>query len=184
MKHRDPERGEPDLDHMLRALAQDDAQARAPTHLREAVLAAWDAQHASPVTRPAPWHRRWRGQMAAAAAAAVLAVAWLVAHFAPGRVPVDPSGRATDAVDSRSYFAPTGDAALSTLVGEPALDSESLQIVRLRMPRGALRAFGVALLDPDAASDVEVDVLVGDDGFPRSIQRVRPMPVAAQERRP
>jgi hypothetical protein len=199
MNHRDPERGEPDLDDMLRALAQDDAQAKAPAHLHDAVLAAWDAEHAATEVRAgiwaglkagpyddraaAPWLARWRGQMAAAAAA-VIAVSWLVAHFTAGRAPLDASRREGATGDGRVYFAPTGDAAMSALVGEPALDTESLQIVRVRMPRGALRAFGVALLDPDATSDVEVDVLVGDDGFPRSIQRVRPMPDAAQERRP
>lgn len=50
---------------------------------------------------------------------------------------------------------------------------EPLQMVRLRLPRGALQAFGLALLEPDAGGMVDVDVLVGEDGLPRDIRKVR-----------
>lgn len=55
----------------------------------------------------------------------------------------------------------------------PAQDSEPLQLVRLRLPREALQALGLALLEPDASGVVDVDVLIGEDGLPRDIRRVR-----------
>jgi hypothetical protein len=68
-----------------------------------------------------------------------------------------------------------GSAALVALTGEPALAAEPLQLVRLRVPRTSLRAFGVALIDPDASGLVDVDLIVGSDGLPRDIRRVRPV---------
>jgi hypothetical protein len=64
---------------------------------------------------------------------------------------------------------------LVALTGEPALAAEPLQLVRLRVPRTSLRAFGVALIDPDASGLVDVDLIVGSDGLPRDIRRVRPV---------
>jgi hypothetical protein len=68
-----------------------------------------------------------------------------------------------------------GSAAVVALTGEPALAAEPLQLVRLRVPRTSLRAFGVALIDPDASGLVDVDLIVGSDGLPRDIRRVRPV---------
>lgn len=50
---------------------------------------------------------------------------------------------------------------------------EPLQMVRLRLPREALQALGLALLEPDACGVVDLDVLVGEDGLPRDIRQVR-----------
>jgi hypothetical protein len=55
----------------------------------------------------------------------------------------------------------------------PALRGEPLQLVRLRLPREALQGLGVALLEPEAGGMVDVDVLVGEDGLPRDIRRIR-----------
>ena len=68
-----------------------------------------------------------------------------------------------------------GSAPLVALTGEPALGAEPLQLVRVRVPRTSLRAFGVALIDPDASGLVDVDLVVGSDGLPRDIRRVRPV---------
>lgn len=59
------------------------------------------------------------------------------------------------------------------LTADPAFETESLQIVRLRVPRVSLEVFGVALLEPEASVLVDVDVVVGDDGLPRDIRRIR-----------
>ena len=50
---------------------------------------------------------------------------------------------------------------------------ESLQLVRLRIPREALQALGVPLFEPEARGLVDVDVLIGEDGLPRDVRRVR-----------
>jgi hypothetical protein len=55
----------------------------------------------------------------------------------------------------------------------PMRAHEPLQMVRLRLPREALQALGLALLEPDAGGMVDVDVLVGEDGLPRDIRKVR-----------
>lgn len=55
----------------------------------------------------------------------------------------------------------------------PMRAHEPLQMVRLRLPREALQALGLALLEPDARGLVDVDVLVGEDGLPRDIRKVR-----------
>jgi len=68
-----------------------------------------------------------------------------------------------------------GSAAPVALTGEPAFADESLQLVRVRVPRTSLRAFGVALIDPDASGLVDVELVVGSDGLPRDIRRVRPV---------
>jgi len=55
----------------------------------------------------------------------------------------------------------------------PAFDTEPLQLVRLRVPREALQELGVPLLEPDATGMVDLDMLVGEDGLPRDIRRIR-----------
>lgn len=62
-----------------------------------------------------------------------------------------------------------------TLAADQAFEAEVLHIVRVRVPREALQAFGVSLLEPEAAGLVDVDVLVGDDGLARDIRRIRPV---------
>lgn len=59
------------------------------------------------------------------------------------------------------------------LAADPVFASETLQLVRVRLPRSALRSFGVGLIDPDAGGFVELDVLLGGDGLPRSLHAVR-----------
>lgn len=54
----------------------------------------------------------------------------------------------------------------------PVHDTEPLQLVRLRIPRQALRALGLVLLEPDAPGLVDVDVLIGEDGLPRDIRKI------------
>jgi hypothetical protein len=133
-------------------------------------MAMWDAPRAPTRPTTARWVSRvWLGRAAAVAAAAVLAVAWIVAR---GNI-----GAGGAAVSHTTL--PISAATTGLMVGPP-LESESLQIVRVRMPRGALRAFGIALLDPEATAEVEVDVVVGEDGFPRSIRRVQPVSAGHQ----
>lgn len=55
----------------------------------------------------------------------------------------------------------------------PATPAETLQLVRLRVPSEALLALGLAPLEPDASGLVDIDMLVGDDGLPKNIRRVR-----------
>jgi hypothetical protein len=64
-------------------------------------------------------------------------------------------------------------APLLTLAIDGVSDAESLQLVRVRMPRAALGTLGLALYDPEATGMVDVDIVVGDDGLPRDIRDIR-----------
>jgi hypothetical protein len=59
-----------------------------------------------------------------------------------------------------------------TLAVDPALETETLQLVRVRMPRRALAAVGFVVGGPDAEGFVEVDFVVGEDGLSRDVRRV------------
>jgi len=54
------------------------------------------------------------------------------------------------------------------LVGEPILDGEQVRLVRMRMPAATLHALGVRSTAP-ATGDVDVDVVVGEDGVARGL---------------
>ena len=69
--------------------------------------------------------------------------------------------------------------AILRFTADPLHETESLQLVRVRVPRSALSALGVALVEPDLPGLVDVDVVVGDDGLPRDIRRIRPVLAAA-----
>jgi hypothetical protein len=69
----------------------------------------------------------------------------------------------------QSAVATTPAAASATmfLVGDPILEGEPLRVVRMRVPAAALETLGVRSTSGDA--DVDVDVIVGEDGVARAI---------------
>lgn len=120
----------------------------------------WDA----PAPAPAPLEARAMG--AAAYPPPVAAQ--------PGRLGVRPPRRDTGAELADAYVQHVElPAALMLFDAGPLQLREPLQMVRLRLPREALQALGLALLEPDAGGVVDVDVLVGEDGLPRDIRQVR-----------
>jgi hypothetical protein len=133
-----------------------------PGHVDDAVMAAWDDAHAAAAPRVRHW---WQGPFVPVAAAAVVLIACAVVWLAMGRE--EPAGRTEP---------------ILTLSADPLFATESLHIVRVRMPRGALRALGVALVEPEANGLVDVDVVVGDDGLPREIRRVTAVMEGMEER--
>ena len=143
------------------AFAAADGALRTPPDVDRAVMAAWDEAQATAVPLR-PW---WRGPFAAVAAAAVVlitaSVVWLAIRGDEPAADPEP---------------------ILTLSADPLFDTESLHIVRVRMPRGALRALGVALVEPEASGLVDVDVVVGDDGLPREIRRVTAVLEGMEER--
>jgi len=121
---------------------------------------AWDA----PALAPAPLEAR-----ALEAAAYPPPVA-----SQPGRLVVRPARR-DSAVELGGAYVQHVElpAALMLFDAGPLQLREPLQMVRLRLPREALQALGLVLLEPDAGGVVDVDVLVGEDGLPRDIRQVR-----------
>jgi hypothetical protein len=143
------------------AFLREDAEITAPRRLERKVMEAVRSEYAqrNGVRRIA----RRRLLSALAIAAAVL----LVLSAALRRSPSAPS----EARDDTPMAMP----ALMTLAADPVRETESLQLVRIRVPRTELRALGIALIEPDASGLVDVDVLVADDGLPRDIRRIQPV---------
>jgi hypothetical protein len=63
--------------------------------------------------------------------------------------------------------------ALVTLAVDPVQDTEQLALVHIRVTQDALMALGIATNEPGASGLVDVEVLVGGDGLPRDIRRMR-----------
>jgi hypothetical protein len=143
---------DPHLTSALDSLRQIEGHIEAPLHVEAAVLAAFDQAHAQRMVSPA---RHWWRRVAAVAAAVTLSVG--LAQL----------GRALQqAVRMPTTAADNSDTLL--LVGEPILQGEPVRVVRMRLPASTLMGLGVR-----AASDVaqvDVDVIVGEDGIARAIR--------------
>jgi hypothetical protein len=158
-----------------RQFAREDATMMAPPDLEPRVLAAFEAsQHPQRRSRR-PSQRRLVWAIGAVAGTLFLAFA-LRSHRATTVPPNSASGAAVSATrparDLRHSSQPMPAAALLTLTADPALETETLELVRVRMPRLALQAVGVVVGGPNAEGFVEVDVVVGEDGLPRDVRRV------------
>ena len=113
-------------------------------------MSAWDATH------PAATHVRLSvaSRIASLAAAAALAVGL---------------GVLGEHLRTEQLIVPSLAAEASSsviLVGEPLLEGEQIRLVRMRMPASALHALGVI----STAADVDVDVIVGEDGVARALR--------------
>ncbi|HLG54429.1 MAG TPA: hypothetical protein VI485_03800 [Vicinamibacterales bacterium] len=140
------------------AFARQDAQTRAPVRIAGAVMQAWDAASRKPSRARA---RLWPFAIAAGVAAAALVTVVAL------RDTVRPRPSAPLATAARTI------APVAILSADAPFDTEPLQIVRIRIPGSALPALGVSIVEPEAAGLVDVDLLVGEDGLPREIRRVR-----------
>ena len=142
-----------DLAALLGALREAESGDTAPARVEAALMRAWDASHA-PRSSPARLPRV--SQFASLAAGAVLATGLTLLG---GHLRSATSVRPSPAADA----SPT-----VILIGEPILDGEHVRLVRMRIPAAALHALGVR---STAASldDVDVDVVVGEDGVARGL---------------
>jgi hypothetical protein len=147
---------DPHLASALEELRAADGHVAAPPHVEAAVLAAWDRAHPSPAVAGAqqPMSFVWWQRVAAVAAAAAMAIG--LAQL----------GRALQHTARPSAVA--DDSGTLLLVGEPILQGEPMRVVRMRIPASTLIGLGVR-----AGSDVaqvDVDVIVGEDGVARAIR--------------
>jgi len=189
MKGTGVENDDRDFAEAWRAFEEEDAAVSVPASVEAAVMAAWHARGSNETGRR---HRSRRVEHAAVAAGILIALGG-TAVFQRGRPPRDasPSPRSVAAaipadalppapsVVAQSPVVPTPIGEATTQTPEPTrehkasiVDSEPLQLVRVRMPREALAAFGVSLVEPEATSLVDVELLVADDGMPRRIRNV------------
>ncbi len=143
---------DPHLTSALDSLRQIEGHIEAPPHVEAAVLAAFDQAHAQRMVSPA---RHWRQRVAAVAAAVTLAVG--LAQL----------GRALQqAVRMPTTAAGNSDTLL--LVGEPILQGEPVRVVRMRIPASTLWDWASA--QATDVAQVDVDVIVGEDGVARAIR--------------
>jgi hypothetical protein len=141
-----------DIGAWLDALRHAESDDAAPAHVEAAVMHAWDAAH------PAAAHVRAfsvASRLGSLAAAAVLAIGLgvLGGHLRSAQLAVP-----SLAADASSPV---------ILVGERLRDGEEIRLVRMRMPASTLHALGVTSI---AARDVDVDVIVGEDGVARALR--------------
>jgi hypothetical protein len=164
------------LGEAWRQFAQEDAVMSAPPELERRVFTAWEALHDPQHRSDGPSQRRPFWALGAVAAALLLAFV-LRSHRAttvPSAPASDPAVSVTrDVRDVQRWpqSMPAPDAVL-TLAADPVPETETLQLVRVRMPRLALQAVGVVVSGPNAEGFVEMDVVVGEDGLPRDVRRV------------
>jgi hypothetical protein len=122
----------------------------------KALLAAFDAHWAQPRPRPA----RWSLGTAAALAAAIIALNWLVVSNTPQ----------IDRVADETAFDMTGFVPWPGAEAWPRFESGSL--VRVDLPVSALVALGLPL-PSSTDSTVQADIVVGQDGFARAVRVVQ-----------
>ena len=145
-----------DNDHLaalLAALRDEESGDMAPPRVEAALMRAWDASHA----RHRPPARLSRVSQFASLAAGAVAAAGLTLlgeHL-----------RSTTAIRP-SVAAETSPAVI--LIGEPILDGEPVRLVRMRIPAATLHALGVRSTAP-SSDDVDVDVVIGEDGVARGL---------------
>ena len=201
-----------DIDRMLHALADAEARVQTPERVEDAVMAAWDATHASHHVSIGSRTRAARVWMPIAAGLLLIAALGIYAVTAkraslrqshanavavsPGATPsaqpeaVGPArGSDTRAAAAtpvpatevashapRSRAARRGSSPVTDttatvlLIGEPLMTGESIRVVRMRVPRSALSAFGVRPVAAARADNVDLDVVVGEDGVARAIR--------------
>jgi hypothetical protein len=154
------------MNDLFNALAEDDARADVPPHVREAVLRAWDERQGRPAARLWPWARTLAWSAVPAAALIAFGAFWLW----PGTPPRHeaPGVEYTEREITAEY----------ALVVDPAVDPNTLSVMRVRLSRGVLASLGVPMEHPEAAGTVEVELVVGEDGVARAIRGITLLPDA------
>jgi hypothetical protein len=163
-----------DFERAWRLFKEEDAHDEAPLRVRIAVMEAWeDAQRdraPSPVDNSS-WTPAVR-VLVAASLIVVVAATVFENRRGPTRAAPALAARVTETMPADAAGRRVAVEPIVTLMSDQTFDSESLRIMRVRVPRASLEALGIALLEPDTGSLVDIDVVVGDDGLPLEIRRI------------
>jgi len=139
---------------------------------RAATIAAWALAAAAVLVAGISW-QNWakarQGEMAKQDKTVPSALAKDSARDA--QVPITPAG--SSPVLSATALSAEASAGEFTLLpdGFPATTDDAA-VVRVRMQRGALGAFGLPVNEERAGDVILVDLLVGDDGLPQAVKLV------------
>ncbi|MGA2481578.1 MAG: hypothetical protein ABSF92_00500 [Candidatus Acidiferrales bacterium] len=179
------------LEASLASLAMEDAEAGAPEAVEAALREAFRASR--PRIRQAHRMRAWAWGVATAAVLALAAVGWHEWRVSQKTNPGTPVPQTVTSSappvsgqsNGQETAAQTGgmgspESLSSAVVDEsgfvslpysaPLGGDEEADIVRVRMARGALAAFGLPVNAERADDLISVDFLVGDDGMPRAVR--------------
>jgi len=138
------------LGQVLADLRRAEENIEAPSHVEAVLMAEWDKAHAS-MSRRTPWHE-------AAAIAAGITIA--VGLWQLGNQLHQATRQPSSHEDSRTLL----------VVGEPILQGEPVRMVRMRVPASTLAGLGVRTVAVEPGAQVDVDVIVGEDGVARAIR--------------
>jgi HAMP domain-containing protein len=161
----------------LRATAADWRRTKAPGRVEGKLLAAFRGQ--AGLAAPPPARRWWSTALAWAAAALVVAGAFLLfaTRGRQAQAPANPSSSTEMAAIDWSARLPaelTAEGAGEGFVPVPNADrlppNEDLNVVRVEVPRSAMIALGYSVTADRAAERVRADVVLGSDGLARAVR--------------
>ncbi|HEX8882026.1 MAG TPA: hypothetical protein VF749_18415 [Candidatus Acidoferrum sp.] len=160
----------------LRSLAHVTTTAEAPARVEMRLRQQFRAQHHAPKARRTAVMTAW---ILAAAAVLVGAASWVNWRTSQNRALAHPSDRgvAPDRsvgqsfrADPQSFVADSEFSDFTLLPGVLPTDTDDDAILRVRMQRGALGAFGLPVNEDRANEWIQVDLLVGNDGLPEAVR--------------
>lgn len=155
--------------HALRQVARDDAETPVPGRIEAAVMRAWDAgnegaAHSRYRVRPA-----WAA-LAAAACGVLIAALWLTdARNATPTIAETPALSPADLALAADASSLESIAPIDVLLQE---DPASLRLVRVSVQASVLATLGDPLADPTETQPIDIEMLIGLDGVPRTVRRV------------
>jgi len=167
---------ERELSQALRWAAGADAGEAAPARVEAALREAFARQRPAAGRRSVGTRSRPRSrELALAAAAAAGLLLALAAALGPSTRPTPARIRSvTRQPPPVVRVAERGDTLqLAPLYAAPLTDVESGQVIRVGLPRSALRSMGWPLPEVPGAGLVPAEVLVGEDGLARAVRLVR-----------
>lgn len=159
----------------LLSLAQATATTDAPARLEMRLRQQFRTQYHTPRARRMAVVAAWG---LAAAAVLVGAVSWVrwqsnknsVAHKTNMPTASQGSSEQNASADSGTLMADNELSDFTFLPGVLPSDTDDAAILRVRMQRGALGAFGLPVNEDRAGEWIQVDLLVGDDGLPQAVR--------------
>ena len=178
----------------LRALAEETALARAPARVemrlrqefrtqhvtfkvrRTAVIAAWALAAAAVLVGAVGW-RNWKNSGAplgknhsqpSQSAENRSAISGNASHEA--LVQDAAAAQQSDSAESDALLADNELSDFTLLPGALAADTSEGEILRVRLQRGSLGAFGLPVNEELAGEWIQVDLLVGNDGLPQAVR--------------
>ena len=165
----------------LHALAETTAGAEAPARVEMHIRQQFRAQYHIPKARRTAVIAAWALAAAAVLVGAVSWIKWQASERASAQnhsptansgnaVPNPDAAQQSSGVNSETLIADNELTNFTLLPGVLPADTDDSAILRVRMQRGALGAFGLPVNQDRAGEWIQVDLLVGNDGLPQAVR--------------